>query len=379
MPISLAITSNKVRAWFQTTIGIISANVGVLTKVSAASPKPVDLQLFSMEMATFLRAGLSLPEAIELLKRRLSRANDRNLAENLFTSISEGKSLSLALEQSTGPEANVLVALVRSSEQSGLVAEAFERFSNYQERLTQARRKLVTAMIYPSLLVVVGCAVVLFLLLYVVPKFADVYSSLDSNLPWASALLLRWGQFIGAHPTALLISVAAVVGFFVIAFQSRTLRDELTNMVLSVGLAKKIRKEFELGRFYYTMSLLLGSGLPITKAIELSRDVLGLRHFDAHKQLLGLINQGLPLSEALHQSLLSTDVADRLVRSGENSGAVNKMLEHAARIHEDDTWRTLERFTRIFEPVSMVVLGLLIGAIVVLMYLPIFELSQAFE
>jgi general secretion pathway protein F len=342
-------------------------------------PKPIDLQLFSMEMATFLRAGLSVPEAIDLLQRRLSKTEDRSFAQGLYTAISAGKSLSVALEEIVPNSGEILIALIRSSEQSGLVTQAFERFATYKDRVTQAKRKLFTAMIYPTLLVIIGFSVVLFLLLYVVPKFADVYASLDSNLPWASTLLLQWGQFIGDHPRALIVSLACLLCLIVALTQSSDLRTEVLNGLLSFGFARAVRRDFELGRFYYTLSLLLTSGLSITKAIELSKDVLGRKYLQAHTLLLTSIYQGLPLSESLKKADLATDVADRLIKSGENSGSVSAMLEHAAMIHEDDTWRTLERFTKIFEPISMVILGLMIGAIVVLMYLPIFELSQAFE
>jgi general secretion pathway protein F len=339
----------------------------------------VDLQLFAMEMATFLRAGLSIPEAIDLMQRRLPKVEDRKFASALYDGIAAGKSLSIAIEETAPRSTSVLVALVRSSEQSGLVAEAFERFAIYKDRITQAKRKLITAMIYPTLLIVVGLGVVSFLLLYVVPQFAGVYANLGTNLPWASLLLLQWGQFISSHPRALLVLGAALIIVIVVLVQSSSSRAEAMNSILSIGPAKKLRREFELGRFYYTLGLLLTSGLSITNAIALAKDVLGKTYDKSHATLLDGINRGLPLSESLKSADLSTEIAERLLKSGESSGSVSKMLEHAAKVHEDDTWRTLERFTKIFEPVSMVILGLLIGAIVVLMYLPIFELSQAFE
>jgi general secretion pathway protein F len=339
----------------------------------------IDLQLFAMEMGTFLRTGLSIPEAVDLMQRRLPKADDRKFAAALYDSISAGKSLSIALEETAPQSATVLVALVRSSEQSGLVAEAFEQFATYKDRITQAKRKLITAMIYPTLLVLVGLSVVAFLLLYVVPQFAGVYASLDTELPWASTLLLRWGEFIGDHPRALVVVGVALALLLIVVSQSPSTRAEILDSLLAIGPAKTLRREFELGRFYYTLSLLLNSGLSITHAIELSKHVLGKQYFASHTGLLDAINSGLPLSESLKQSNLATEIAERLLKSGESSGSVSTMLEHAAKIHEDDTWRTLERFTKIFEPVSMVILGLLIGAIVVLMYLPIFELSQAFD
>ena len=345
----------------------------------ALGRRTLDLQLFSFEMSTFLKAGLSISEALALLMNRLRSPLERQFATALHESILEGHSLSDSLERLGGPLADVLVALVRSAEQSGQVPMAFERFAAYRERLVQAQRKIVTALIYPMLLVSVGLVVITFLLLYIVPRFASVYGELERDLPWASSLMVRWGTWVSTHPRTIRAILVVLIGFIAALIVSPQLRRDVVEAGLGVSFVRDIRRDFDLGKFYYTVSLLLESGLPALQAVALSRDVLGPRYASAHHLLVQFIESGQSLSDALQQSGLSTDIAERLVRSGEGSGSMSTMLRHCAMIHEEDTWRFLERFTRGFEPISTVVLGLVIGGLVVLMYLPIFELSQAIE
>jgi general secretion pathway protein F len=338
--------------------------------------KSVDYQLFSLEMATFLRAGLSISDALLMLSERMRASLERTFAAKLLESIQEGKGLSASLESATDGKADVLIALVRSSEQTGQVPEAFERYSAYQQRLASASKKIITALLYPVILIVVGTAIASFLLFYIVPKLSAVYGDLNQELPWASAQLIAWGQWVSLHPTFVRVFFALIVLFFLgFAFSSR-FRGQLVHTVLSMHWIKGFRLQFILGRFYYTVSILLGSGLPMLRALELAGDVLGDSLKSQHLALVGSIKSGLTLSEALDSSGLLTSVGRRLIQSGEKSGAVGEMLSHTAKIHEDDTWQILERFARTFEPLCMIILGLLIGGLVILMYLPIFDLTQ---
>jgi general secretion pathway protein F len=341
--------------------------------------RPLDLQLFSFEMSTFLKAGLSVAEALALLINRLRSPTERHFASLLHEKILAGHPLSDSLEKLLGAQADVLVALVRSAEQSGKVPLAFERFAAYRERLLQAQRKIVTALIYPALLVLVGVMVIGFLLLYIVPRFASVYGELERDLPWASHLMVTWGGWVSSHPSTIFTFVGAILILVASLALYPHWRREIVEMGLSIYVVKDIRRDFDLGKFYYTISLLLDTGLPALQAIDLCKDVLGPRYGNAHQLLVEKIQSGQNLSEALKDAGLSTDIAERLLRSGEGSGSMSTMLRHCSTIHEDDTWRFLDRFTRAFEPICTVVLGVIIGGLVVLMYLPIFELSQAID
>ena len=339
----------------------------------------INLQLFSLEMATFLNAGLSIHEALDLLAQRLKSPNERSFAGNLRDAILRGNRLSDAIEELGANQSAVLVALVRSAEQSGRVPAAFERFASYRQRLLEAQRKIATAMIYPVILVIAGLGVLAFLLLYVIPRFSQVYSDVDRDLPMASQWLMLWGEWVSAHPqTVMAMGICAVIGFCLVVFVARA-RQELLELLLGVSFVQPQRRSFELGRFYYTVGLLLDSGLPMLEAVQLSVGVLGSRYKAAYQMLISQIELGNPLADSLEAAGLSTDIAARLVKSGEGAGSVSTMLSRCGLIHEEDTWRQLERFTKIFEPVGMIVLGVLIGGLVVLMYLPIFELTQAID
>lgn len=333
------------------------------------------LLLFAQELHALLVAGLSVIEALDALARKERSAFVRAVLQRLAAGLREGLRLSAVLEREPQLFPSLFVGILQAAEGSSDLPRALARYVDYETRLNSVRQKIVAAAIYPTILLVVGGAVAVFLLGHVVPKFALVYQSGGRALPWASQLLLDWGRFASSHAIPLL----AGVGLLVIAlfwWGRRQLREGAWWRLLAVVPGTQARLELlELSRLYLTLGILLEGGLPIGQALGLASAVLTRSRRGVMADVSRRIAQGEPLSEAFAAAGLSTSVSEGLLKVGERSGQLGLMLVRTAEFYEGETTRWIERFTKAFEPILMAVIGLVIGLIVLLLYMPIFDLA----
>jgi general secretion pathway protein F len=335
------------------------------------------LLLFSQELVALLSAGLSLPEVIETLAEKEARPESRRVFAALRESLYEGRSFSHALERFPETFPSLYVATVRAAERTGDVAEALGRYIAYHERLDAVRRKVVSAAVYPAVLLGVGGLVVLFLLGYVVPRFAGVYDEVGRELPVLSRLLIDWGRLMNANGWALAILVVAAVAAVALAWgRLKSLLGRLARRVPALGERLRV---YHLARLYRTVGMLLRGGTPLVTAFGM---VSGIMPEAMRAQLAGAtqrVREGGNLSAAMEATGLTTPVAARLLRVGEKSGEMAEMMDRIAVFHDEELARWIDLVTKLFEPLLMAVIGLVIGVIVVLMYLPIFELAGSLQ
>lgn len=337
------------------------------------------LLLFNQELLVLLEAGLGLIEAMETLAEKESHLQARELLEQVMGYLYEGRTFSFALEQSPSVFPALYVAMVRAAEKTGDLPLALSRYIAYQTQLDQVRKKIVSASIYPVLLLGVGALVVVFLMAYVVPRFSGVYETAGRNLPWLSRLLLDWGQLLRSHGTGVLLG--ALVTFVAAGFglSRSSVRQWIAAQVWSIPAVGERMRIYELARLFRAVAMLLQGGIPIVTAFDM---VQGLLHPALRAKLLlavKAIREGQPTSQAMSAHELTTPVALRLLRVGERSGNMGDMMERIANFHDEELARWVEWFTRLFEPLLMTLIGLVIGVIVVLMYLPIFELAGVIQ
>lgn len=335
------------------------------------------LLLFSQELVALLSAGLSLPEVVETLAEKEARPEFRRIFGALRRSLYEGRSFSQSLDDFPQTFPSLYVATVRAAERTGDVAEALGRYIAYQERLDTVRRKVVSASIYPLVLLGVGGLVVLFLLGYVVPRFAGVYEEVGHDLPVLSRLLIEWGKLINANGGTLVVLLVAVAVGVTLAFgRIKQLAGKLAQRFPALGERLRV---YHLARFYRTLGMLLRGGTPLVTALGM---VSGLMPASMRAQLADAtrrIREGGSISAAMEASALVTPVALRLLRVGERSGEMAEMMDRVAVFHDEELARWIDVTTKLFEPLLMAAIGVVIGAIVVLMYLPIFELAGSLQ
>jgi len=337
------------------------------------------LVLFNQELLSLLTAGLTLLESLETLAEKEHKEESKKIFEQIIARLYEGKTLSAALQQFPEHFPNLYIASIKASEKTGDIPESLARFIAYQAQLDQVKRHVVSASIYPLMLLGVGGLVTLFLLAYVVPRFSRIYADINAELPLFSRLLMRWGQLLEAHGGLLLMSGIVIVAALVYAFTRPGSKRWLSRQLWNIPALGARLRIYQLARFYRALGMLLRGGVAIVPALQMVTDLLqtGLR------TQLGLatasIREGISISRAMEAHDLSTPVAGRMLRVGERTGQMGEMMERIAAFHDEETSRWVERFIKLFEPLLMVFIGLMVGCIVILMYLPIFELAGSIQ
>src|SRR6267142_2859584 len=330
---------------------------------SAGERFPVTL--FSQELRVLLAAGLPLVEAIETLAQKEGRGGSRAVLERIAASLRQGRTLSAALEEFPGAFPPLYIATVRAAERTSDVGAALLRYISNASQLDAIRRRVVNASIYPAVLLGVGALVTIFLLVYVVPRFAHVYEERGGDLPVFSRLLLAWGKAVDTHGLLILGAVAALIVVVVHALRRPQVRDRLVELAWRIPAVHGRLQLYQLSRFYRTVGMLLRGGVPL----------VGARLATATQA----ISEGHGVSQSMEANGLTTPVALRMLAVGEKSGNMGEMLESIAVFHDEELARWVDWFTRLFEPVLMAMIGLVIGVIVILMYMPIFELAGSVQ
>ncbi|MFY7867601.1 MAG: type II secretion system F family protein [Roseateles sp.] len=338
--------------------------------------KRFPLQLFSQELAVLLDAGIALLEALNTLREKESNEAVRQALDGVIQSVEQGQPLSAAMRQQPQAFDELVCAIVAANERTGQLSAALAQHSRYLAWVDGLRAKLLAACVYPVMLLGVGSAVILFLLLFVLPRFAGILDGLGNELPWASRVLIQFGQTAGAHPLMVLggLALLAVAGLGL--WRHAGLRQRLQAAVWTLpGLGPRLRV-LALARLYRSLAMLLASGVPVLASLRIVQDVIAAPWRPAVAAAAAQIERGERLSEALEAQDLATPVARRMVRVGERSGEVAAMLDRAAAFHDEEAQRLTELLTRAINPALMLVMGVLIGGIIVLMYLPIFQLVE---
>jgi general secretion pathway protein F len=335
--------------------------------------------LFSMELESLLQAGLNLVEALQTLAEKEGQGERQEVLSGLLAAIHRGEPFSQAVAGFPQHFSPLYVATIKASERTGNMREALARYIAYQEELERVRKKIVSASIYPAILMIVGALVISFLMFYVVPRFARVYEDMASTLPFFSRLLLGFGNFVGNHALVLALGGILVVAAAVWAFSQARFRAWLNTRLWRVPALGARMKTYQLARLYRTAGMLLNAGIPAVRALEMVRELLAAHLRPSLTRAKTLIEQGQPMSAAMGAVGLATAVAARMMSVGERSGDMGEMFIQIARFHDDEIARFIDWFTRAFEPLLMAVLGLAVGAVVVLMYMPIFELAGSIK
>lgn len=359
-------------------LGLPPAAILDVKPVLQASPRGarLDLRLFSQELALLLQSGIPLLEALDTLREKGPRMAGRSALDAVSAALRAGLSVSEALGRAPAAFDALFIAIVAASERSGQLVRALQDHAAYLAWSQNLRSKLVAACIYPLMLLGAGGAVVLFLLLYVLPRFASVFDALGNDVPDASMVLIGFGVWAAAHPGVTGAVLTAPVVAAVLAWQWPPLRAALAAALWRAPVVGPRWRVVVLARLYRGLALLLGAGVPVPAALKLMHGVVAAPLQPALVAATAAVGSGQRLSVALQAHGLATPVAQRMVRVGEGSGELALMLERAASFHDEEISRLSELMVRAVNPALMLVMGVVIGGIVVLMYLPIFSLME---
>jgi general secretion pathway protein F len=337
------------------------------------------LMLFSQELLALMNAGLTVVEGFETLTANEARPESKKILQQIVAHLYEGRSLSYSLQSFPAIFPPLYVSTVRASEKSGDLSEALTRYITYQTQVDVVRKKVVSASIYPALLICAGGLVTLFLMAFVVPRFSRIYEDMGTDLPLLSRLLLRWGKLLQANgPIVLGAVVLGVAGIVYLGSRPAT-RTWIMQRLWQIPAAGERMRVYQLARFYRTVGMLLRGGTPLGPSLTMVSDLL---QPELRQHLRGAaknITEGRSVSYAMETHGLTTPVSLRMLQVGERTGEMGEMMERIGAFYDEEMARWVEWFTRLFEPLLMAVIGVVIGFVVVLMYLPIFDLAGSLK
>ncbi|HCM9596288.1 type II secretion system F family protein [Enterobacter bugandensis] len=359
---------------------IIAAG-GIVLQVQerpARKEKRFPLNLFLQELIALLEAGLVVVEAVEALRESSRDGGTSLVLDTLVKKLYEGAQLSQAMMALPALFPPLLINTVASSEQTGHLPEALKRFQFYESRMEILRKRIKSTLLYPTIVIAAGGIILFFLLGFIIPRFSVVFDGMKN--PSASAqLILWWGRLTQTHGSLLLAGCAAAVAGIVMAVRSPRLRQRALGLLLRIPALRQQHQLSVLVRFYRTLGLLLQGGLPAPDALMLSREILPATHRQQVEQVIRDVAAGESLSRMLEAQRMTTPVASRLLQVGERSGELPAMCERIAAFYDESLERAIETFSKIFEPILMMVVGGIVGLVVFLLYMPIFELAGGLQ
>lgn len=342
-----------------------------------SSSRDLDIVVFVEQLRDLLVAGLSVVEALDAL-RRGARGGAGTAIERLQRQLQEGKTLSDALS-GDAVFSGLLVALVRASELTSDLPQSLTRFLEHEQRVAEVRHRITSTLIYPTLLIGVGCLVLLFLLFYVMPRFARIFEGMHGDLPWSAQMMVAWAHTLHAHSMVWIAGIGVALALVIGTVVTPSARAVLLRQALGWGPLRERLNIYFLSRWYRATGMLVLGGIPLSKSLQLANCLLPLALQPGGAAVERGVREGLAPSTAHARAGMTTPMAEQLLLAGERTGDLGTVLTRIAHFHEAEVSRDLERTLRALEPIVMVAIGLGVGIVVVMMYMPIFELASAIQ
>ena len=324
-----------------------------------------------------LRAGLPLDRALRIQVGMSAKPSLGGLLEDLLKAVKSGKGLSQALAPHRPLFGDFYINMVRSGEAGGHLGEVMERLAEHLERLRALRESVVSALIYPAILVVVAVISVVLMLGFVVPQFETLFADLGEGLPMPTRMIVALGHLIGDW--GWLLALLAVGGVWLArrwlgSDDGRQWRDE---RMLRLPVLGTVVRKYEITRFARSLGTLLGNGVPIVTAVGIANDTMGNRRLRAAMEgIAPTIKQGGRLADALEETGLFTPLALNMVRLGEETGGLDAMLLELARVHDGEVQAGVKRALTLVEPLLILTLGAVIAAIIVSILMGILAVNE---
>ncbi len=340
--------------------------------------KPKELTLFTRELATLLSAGLPLDRSLKVLLSVFPEGTALNtLTERILEQVKGGAQLSAALEAEGGLFPKLYVSMVRAGEASGALESVLERLADYLERAQALRSSVVSALIYPAILVVVAIASLLALLTFVVPQFEEMFQSAGKELPLPTQIVMAIASGIRSYGWLVLIGVLGMIRVVQNQLARPQLRYRFHRWLLKLPLVGGLLLKLDVARLAQTLSTLLEAGVPLLSALGIVKDTLGnLVLSEAIAQAGGRIKEGGEMSAALEEAGYFPIMALQMIKLGEETGKLAPMLSKMAEIYEAEVRVTVQRLLTLLEPMLIVGLGVAIAAIIMSILVAVVSVNE---
>ena len=336
-----------------------------------------DLVVFTRQLATMVDAGIAIVQSLQGLADQSPNKAMRDVIRDICTRVESGESFSEALQKHPKAFSKLYVSMVAAGEKGGLLAEILARLATYLESSARLRRKVKTTMMYPIVVSTVAIGITIFLLVKVVPVFKDVYASFGAKLPGPTEFLIAISNFMGSYWLFVVIGLAALVYAWLAFIKTKSGRDFWDAHRIKLPVFGPIAHKICLVRFTRTLASLIRSGVPILEVLQIvSQTVDNTVMEKVIKTASSDIERGEGIATALSKHPVFPSMIVRMISAGEQTGNIDNMLERVSNFLDEEVETMLSGLMSLLEPLLIVFLGLLIGAMVVCMYLPIFNLGN---
>jgi type IV pilus assembly protein PilC len=358
---------------------------GQMASLSASLPgtrKKLNLEkflIFNQQFLTLIRAGLPILKALDLLADRLTDPKLGPYIKNVRDEVRKGTLLSEAFDQQRIFPA-IYVTSVLAGEKSGSLTEVLERFITYQRMALAIRKKILLSLLYPAVLTLLVIVLVIFLITYVVPNFAELYTSMSAKLPQITLLLIALGTT--ARSYILVFFGALVAAAFAFRYWSRgdAARIKIDSVKLRMPIFGNIWIKYQVAQFSRVLGTLLIGGIPLVQALGTASDSLGTKLLKrALETAVRMVKEGQSLSSALKSTKIFPSLSIDMIEVGESTGALPAMLNSVAEFYEDDVATQMSATLALIEPAIMIFMGIFVAFVLIALYLPIFSLGDSLQ
>jgi type IV pilus assembly protein PilC len=332
--------------------------------------------IFNQQFVTLIRAGLPILKSLDLLAERLTDPKLKPYINSVREEVRRGTLLSESFRQQ-GIFPKIYVTTVMAGEKSGSLVEVLERYITYQKLALGVRKKVLVSLIYPSVLIVLVVLLMVFLITYVVPSFASLYASMQTQLPTITVYLIAIGTTARSYVLIYAVALFALVGLFMMWSRSEKAKERIDRVKVKVPLFGDIWIKYQVAQFARVLSTLLTGGIPLMQGLETAGDSLGTPLL--RKTLEGasrLVREGQTLSSSLASTKIFPELAVDMVEVGESTGALPAMLTSVAEFYEDDVNTKMAGVLSLIEPAIMIFMGMFVAFVLIALYLPIFSLAD---
>jgi type IV pilus assembly protein PilC len=332
--------------------------------------------IFNQQFLTLIRAGLPILGSLLMLAKNQKNAHFAAQLDDIATRVKTGESLSSAFEAQTGFPVMYTTTLL-AGERSGNLQEVMERYVSFQRITLTFRKKLITSLIYPCVLLTLVGVLVMFMFTYVVPQFATLYDQIGSKLPTLTVDLLAFTKWLNSNLLWILLTIAVVVvGFYRFAITDRG-KDFVDGVRIRMPILGKIWLKYQVALFTRTLATLLTGGLSLVPSLETAaRSISSRRVSKAVFESISTVREGRSLADALLETKVFPDLATEMIAVGEQTGALPAMLNSVGEFFDEDVATALAAALALIEPIILIIMGVVVVFILISLYLPIFSMGQ---
>jgi len=355
---------------------------GAIAGISVRLPRPSAINtreflVFNQELATLLKAGMPLVQSLDLLKRRVTTPTFRGVLDDVHEKVRSGSALSEAFASHGALFPSVYTASLLAGERSGNLDAVLRRYVEYTKIIATLKRKTLSALVYPAILITLALGLVSIIVLKVVPQFSDFYASFGAELPLLTRIIVSVSDFVRAQFLLLVLVVFIAVVTFLGWIRQPGQKAKFDHLILAIPMLGQVAAKFATSQMARTLSTLLGGGLPLVNALDIAAKSIGNQYMAKQLEIVsGRVREGESFARALEARRVFPEVAVKMAEVGESTGALQDMLNTVADFYDEEIATNMERFVTLVEPVLLVIMGMVIAGLLLALYMPLFQLSS---